>query len=356
MKKVIVIVTLFAIAVTSVSWANSRTASKPEVNGLLGLIPIPANNPQTPAKISLGKQLFFDTRLSSNDTVSCATCHNPAEYWADRTPVSAGVVHRLGKRNTPTILNAGYSVPQFWDGRAVYLEKQAVGPVANPLEMDLPMPDLIARLNAIPGYRSQFISVFGTEANENNIAMAIASFERTIVNGNSPYDEYLRGNKKAMSKSALRGMKLFSGKGGCSDCHSGPYFSDSDYHNLGIGYKNGHYLDVGRYDVTKNPKDMGAFKTPTLRNAAMTPPYMHDGSEKTLMDVINLYVRGGIPNPHLDPKIKPLHLTNAEKTDLVAFIKSLTGKPVLVSPPQLPKSYTGQEDRFMTRYNSILQP
>lgn len=337
MRKAIVLIALLATAVICQSWSASRTTARPKINGLLGPVPIPADNPQTPAKISLGKQLYFDKRLSSNNTVSCATCHDPAHYWADTTPVSEGVAHRLGKRNSPTILNAAYSVPQFWDGRALHLEKQAVGPVANPLEMDLPMPALLAKLNAIPGYHTQFMEVFGTEATEDNVAKAIASFERTIVNGNSPYDEYLRGNKKTMDKAALRGMKLFSGKAGCIDCHSGPYFSDSSYHNLGIGFNKGHYSDFGRYDVTKNQKDLGAFKTPTLRNVAKTPPYMHDGSVETLTDVINVYDRGGTPNSHLDSRIKPLHLANSEKADLVAFLKTLTGKPVMVSPPPMPQ-------------------
>ena len=337
MRKIAVLIALMAATVACQSWSASPTIAKHKANGLLGPVPIPSGNPQTPAKIALGKQLYFDKRLSSNNTVSCATCHEPDHYWADTTPVSEGVAHRLGKRNSPTILNSAYSVPQFWDGRAVHLEKQAVGPVANPLEMDLPMPKLLAKLNAIPGYRTQFQRVFGTQATETNVAKAIASFERTIVNGNSPYDEYLRGNKKAMSKAALRGMKLFSGKAQCINCHSGPYFGDSDYHNLGIGYKSGRYSDLGRYDVTKNPKDKGAFRTPTLRNTAKTPPYMHDGSVKTLMEVVNIYDRGGTPNPHLDSKIRPLKITSAQKADLVEFLKALTGKPIPMSPPQMPK-------------------
>jgi len=335
--RITTVIALLAIVIASQSWSAFRATTKPKTNGLLGPVPIPADNPQTPAKIALGKQLYFDKRLSSDNTVSCATCHDPADYWADTTLVSQGVAHRLGKRNSPTILNAAYSVPQFWDGRAVHLEKQAVGPVANPLEMDLPMPKLLAKINAIPGYRVQFEAVFGAEATEENVARAIASFERTIVNGNSPYDAYLRGNRKAMGQAALRGMRLFSGKARCIDCHSGPYFSDSSYHNLGIGYKKGRYSDLGRYDVTKNPKDKGAFKTPTLRNVAKTPPYMHDGSVRTLMDVINIYDRGGTPNPHLDSKIRRLRLTSSEKADMVAFLKALTGKPLLVSPPRLPE-------------------
>lgn len=317
--------------------ACTAACGAPRANGLLGPVPIPKDNPQTPAKIALGKQLYFDKRLSSDKTINCASCHEPSRYWADLTPLSKGVAHKPGKRNSPTILNSAYSVPQFWDGRALHLEKQAVGPVSNPLEMDLAMPKLLARLNAVPGYRKQFKAVFGTQATADNVAKAIASFERTIVNGNSPYDEYLRGNKKALSQSALRGMKLFAGKTGCVKCHGGPYFSDSKYHNLGIGYSNGKYADVGRYDVTKKKQDMGVFRTPTLRNAAMTAPYMHDGSVKTLMEVISIYDRGGVPNPNLDHGIKPLRLSGTEKADLVAFMKALTGKPVMVKPPILPR-------------------
>jgi len=316
-----------------------RSAKEPSAEtSLLGPMPIPADNPLTPEKIALGKQLFFDTRLSSDRTVSCATCHNPDESWADRSRVSTGVGHKMGKRNSPTILNAGYSIPQFWDGRAIYLEKQAVGPVENPLEMDLPMPQLLARLDASPGYRRQFVAIFGAEATAANVAKAIASFERTITNPDSPYDRYLMGDERAMSPAALRGRKLFeSTRLGCANCHSGAYFSDSEYHNLGIGYSSGKYADVGRYDVTKDPKDMGAFRTPTLRNVAVTPPYMHDGSLATLTDVIDLYDRGGIPNPNLDKGVKPLRLTQTEKSELVEFLKSLTGRPVVVQMPILPK-------------------
>lgn len=326
----------FVALLVIISGIGAIYAAKYTINGLLGPVPIPDDNPQTPAKISLGKQLYFDKRLSSDNTISCASCHDPDDYWADTTPVSEGVAHKQGTRNSPTILNAGYSVPQFWDGRAIHLEKQAVGPVSNPLEMDLPMDQLLARLNAIPGYRAQFKAVFNSEATEDTVAKAIASFERTIVNGNSPYDQYLRGNKKAMSPSALRGMKLFGSSARCTECHSGPYFSDSQYHNLGIGYKNGKYADVGRYDVTKDPKDMGAFKTPTLRNIAKTAPYMHDGSVRTLNDVIELYDNGGISNPNLDSKIQPLHLAERDKADLIAFLKTLTGKNVVVKEPRLP--------------------
>jgi len=317
---------------------------KPPANGLLGPIPVPADNPQTPAKIALGRQLFFEGRLSSDGTVSCASCHEPAHAWADTTPVSAGVAHQLGTRNTPSIINQAYIVPQFWDGRALHLEKQAVGPVQNPIEMDLTAAQLEFRLNHIPGYAAQFQAVFGEAATIDNLAKAIASFERTILSTNTRYDRYLRGNRTALNESAVRGMRLFTGKANCIACHSGPAFSDSSFHNLGVGYKDGNFADVGRFDVTKDPNDTGAFKTPMLRNVADTAPYMHDGSEKTLADVIAFYNRGGNPNPHLDRDIKPLNLNLQEQQDLLAFLTALSGPyPVITAPPLPNPEITAQQ-------------
>lgn len=330
-------IALLVLGVALLPTRDVVAEGKVAVNGLLPPMPVPPDNPQSAAKILLGRTLYFDKRLSSNNTVSCATCHHPDKAWADTTKVSEGVDHKKGGRNSPTILNAGYIIPQFWDGRAVHLEKQAVGPVANPVEMDLPLPKLIGRLKASPGYRQMFEDAFGAEPTEDGVAKAIASFERTIVSDNSAYDKYLRGNRKAMSASAIRGMKLFTGKGNCVDCHSGPAFSDSSYHNLGVGYKKGKFADVGRYGVTKNPRDMGAFRTPPLRNVAVTPPYLHDGSAPTLKAVIDLYDRGGISNPHLDPLVRPLQLSRREKADLVAYLKALTGDQVVVAAPPMPK-------------------
>jgi len=313
-------------------------------NGLLPQVPVPFDNPQTDAKILLGRQLYFDGRLSSDGTISCASCHKPDKGWADTEPVSEGVAHKKGGRNSPSIIDEAYSVPQFWDGRAVHLEKQAVGPVQNPIEMDLTAEELEFRLNHIPGYVTEFQAVFGERPTIDLMAKAIASFERTVISNNTPYDQFLQGNRSAMSQAAMRGMHLFNGKGHCTACHSGPTFSDSNYHNLGIGYANGKYADVGRYGVTKDPKDMGAFKTPMLRNVAQTPPYLHDGSEATLMDVINLYDRGGIPNPNLDPAMTPLNLTAREKSDLEAFLVALSGPyPVYTAPPLPNPEITAQE-------------
>lgn len=303
-------------------------------NGLLPPVTFPADNPQSDAKIQLGRQIYFDKRLSSDGTINCASCHQPDKGWADTGSVSRGVAHQEGGRNSPTIINAAYSVPQFWDGRAVHLEKQAVGPLQNPVEMDLTMDEIIFRLKNIPGYVRKFQEVFGTEPTEEGLAKATASFERTIVSMDSPYDLYLQGDQTAMSKAAIRGMQLFSGKGHCSTCHSGPYFSDTKYHNLGVGYSNGKFADVGRYSVTKKQKDMGALKTPTVRQVAVTAPYLHDGSEKTLMDVVNFYDKGGVPNPNLDRAMVPLNLTNKEKDDLVAFMEALTGMYPIVQAPE----------------------
>lgn len=306
-------------------------------NGPLPPVPVPENNPQTDAKVRLGMQLYFDTRLSADNTISCASCHRPDAGWADPRPVSEGVGHAKGTRNAPTVLNAAYHPAQFWDGRAATLEEQALGPIQNPVEMQMTMPMAIERLKSIPGYVKQFREVFGSDPTPETIAKAIAAFERTIVSKNSPYDRYLAGDRTAMSPAAVRGMKLFNGKAHCSACHSGPNFTDGKYHNVGVGYVNGKFADEGRYVVTKNPKDRGAFKTPGLRSVALTAPYLHDGSEKTLEDVIEFYNRGGNPNPYLDKLMMPLHLTPQEKRDLVEFLKALTGEPVNITPPELPE-------------------
>jgi cytochrome c peroxidase len=309
----------------------------PLSNGHLPAVTVPADNPQTDAKVRLGRQLYFDARLSNDNTISCASCHKPDHGWADTGAVSEGVGHVKGGRNSPSVLNAAYSYLQFWDGRAVNLEKQAVGPIQNPVEMQMTMDMALGRLKGIPGYVSQFKDVFGTEPNEIGVAKAIAAFERTIVQPNTPYDSYLDGDRTAMSSAAARGMALFNGKGHCTTCHSGPYFSDGRFHNLGVAYADGKFKDEGRIAVTKEPKDLGAFKTPGLRGVAESAPYLHDGSEPTLEAVLDLYDRGGVPNPNLDRAMLPLRLTSDEKRDLVAFMKALSGPPLDMSKPDLPE-------------------
>jgi cytochrome c peroxidase len=306
-------------------------------NGPLPTVPVPSDNPQTDAKINLGKQLYFDTRLSADNTISCATCHAPATGWANHNPTDTGIKGQVGGRNSGTIIDAAYMRVQFWDGRAASLEEQALGPIHNPIEMGETLENVVRKLNAISGYKAQFQQVFGTEATTEGIAKAIAAFERTIISGPAPFDHYLAGEEDAMSEAAKRGMELFNGKAHCSPCHSGPAFSDQGYHNLGLGYAEGKFKDVGRYSQTQKAGDMGRFKTPGLRNVAQTWPYLHDGSEMTLKDVIEFYDRGGVANPNLDPMMLPLHLTRSEKADLEAFLNALTGPVPTVNPPTFPE-------------------
>jgi cytochrome c peroxidase len=299
--------------------------------------PIPADNPLTPEKVELGKQLYFDPRLSCDDTVSCASCHDPKKGWSNSAQFATGVRSQLGGRNAPTVINAAYAELQFWDGRAKLLEGQALGPIQNPVEMDHKLEDCVAKLNKIEGYRQQFRKVFNTDVTPENVAKAIAAFERTVLSGNAPYDKFKAGESKALSEAAQRGMKLFSGKAHCSACHTGPVFSDQAFHNIGVGMDQPK-PDLGRYEVTKMIGDKGAFKTPTLRDIARTGPYMHDGSLKTLEEVVEHYDKGGIPNPQLDEEIFPLKLTAQEKADLVTFMREGLSSSEYpdVAPPKLP--------------------
>ena len=298
---------------------------------------IPKDNPITKAKVALGKQLYFDPRLSVDGTVSCATCHNPALGFSNGLPFGVGIKGQKGNRNTPTVINRIFSTLQFWDGRAASLEEQALGPIQNPIEMGFTLEGVVKRLNGIKGYREQFRKVFGTDVTADGIAKAIAAFERTLISGDSPFDRYeFGGDEKALSPAAKRGLEIFRGKGNCASCHAGPNFTDERFHNLGVGFDKPN-PDLGRYNVTKKEEDKGAFKTPTLRDVALTAPYMHDGSLKTLEEVIEFYNKGGIKNPYLDKEIKPLNLTEQEKKDLVAFLKALTGRPIRVKAPELPK-------------------
>lgn len=305
----------------------------------LGLkpVPVPADNPLTLEKVELGKQLYFDPRLSCDDTVSCASCHDPKKGWSNGTPFASGVRSQVGGRSAPTIINSAYSELQFWDGRALRLEGQALGPIQNPIEMDHKLDDCVAKLNKIPGYKQQFQKVFGTDVTPENMAKAIASFERTVLSGNAPYDKFKTGDSQALSVAAERGRKLFFGKAHCSACHTGPNFSDDSFHNIGVGMQAAK-PDLGRYEVTKVLGDKGAFKTPTLREVARHSPYMHDGSLKTLEEVVEHYDKGGVANPQLDEEIFPLKLTAAEKADLITFMKdglSSADYPD-IAPPKLP--------------------
>ena len=294
----------------------------------LGLLPIqfPKDNPYTPEKADLGRMLYFDTRLSADNTVSCATCHHPKFGFTDGAPVSTGIKGQKGGRSAPTVFNRAYSLAQFWDGRATTLEDQAGGPMANSIEMGNTHENVIAKLRAIPGYRAEFQKVFGTpEITMVEVSKAIATFERTVLSGNSPYDKYKAGNKKALTPEQIRGLDVYFNKAKCDQCHEGINLTANSFHNLGVGMDKPD-PDTGRFVVTKNDADWGAFKTPTLREIANTAPYMHDGSLKTLEEVVDFYDKGGIKNKNLDEKMKPLNLTPQEKKDLVAFLKALSGE------------------------------
>lgn len=327
-------------------------------------------SPLTAAKIELGRQLYFDPRLSADSTVSCASCHHPDEGYGRQTQFGVGIGGQEGGRNSPVSYNRILSGLQFWDGRADSLEAQAVGPIANPIEMGNTHEACVKTLGEIPGYKMQFSAVFGKDGlNIDNVGKAIAAFERAIVTGPSAYDfheEMARFNKideedlqdlleadeefaakynsikeasaaKPMSASAIRGKDLFfSERVNCAACHVGANLADEKYHNLGVGMDAAE-PDVGRYAVTKDEKDWGAFKTPTVRNVVFSAPYMHDGSLKTLMEVVEHYDKGGTPNKNLSDKMKKLNMTEQEKKDLVAFMEALTGPFPQVEQGRLPK-------------------
>src|SRR5581483_8330702 len=299
-----VVVTLFA----GIGYVLAQGDDPPEPP--LGLPPIfwPEDNPYSSEKRDLGWLLYFDPRLSSDGTVSCASCHEPAKAFTDGAAVSVGIKGLKGGRSAPTVINRAYSTAQFWDGRAATLEDQAKGPLANPIEMTSEKDAAAAhrtcveRLRAIPGYVSRFEKVFGTkDFTIDHVAQAIATFERTVLSGNAPFDRYKAGDKKAMSEAQVRGMDVFFKKATCDRCHIGFNFTDGSYENIGIGM-NQPKPDLGRYLVTGKEEDKGAFKTPTLREIEHTAPYMHDGSLKTLEEVVEHYNKGGIKNPHLSEK------------------------------------------------------
>lgn len=301
---------------------------------------VPAENPLTAKKVELGRLLFFDKRLSKNDTITCASCHLPSKGFTDGKAVSTGINGLKGGRSAPASFNRIFSKAQFWDGRAETLEEQSIGPFVNPVEHGFNNHDeMVAKMKKIPGYRKLFQEVFGREIVSEDVGKAIASFQRTKLSGNSAVDKFdVGGDETALSESAKRGLELFRGKARCTRCHSGFNFTDEKFHNLGIGWDT-NTVDLGRYMVTKNPEDIGAFKTPTLREIARTAPYMHDGRFKTLEEVVKFYNQGGIKNPHQDNTIIPLELTEQEQQDVVALLKSLNGEgwQHVTAPKTFPK-------------------
>jgi cytochrome c peroxidase len=326
-----------------------------------GVLPpdVPAENPTTAAKVELGRKLYFDRRLSTDGTIACASCHDPKHAFVDPRgkATSAGVGGASGARNAPTVLNAAFLMSQFWDGRAATLEAQAVQPLVNPIEHGFKdAAAVVTKLRSLDDYKPLFKAAFGSDAIEiGRVGQAVASFERTLLSLDAPIDRFLKGDASALSDPAKRGWELFNAKARCNTCHGHvealPLFTDDDFHNIGVGVGNldfeavsrraaaavesGRSLDelaltdadasaLGRFLVTREPRHLGAFKTPQLRNVARTAPYMHDGSEPTLAAVIDFYNRGGNANPYLDGGMRPLSLTDAEKADLVALLESFT--------------------------------
>ena len=328
---------LTSIAVAIGWFANSRAPlpSAPTIAGEfsptpaevpipLGLpkLKIPARNELTQEKIALGKRLFFDANLSADRTMSCATCHDPNKGWSNDKQFATGVDGTVGRRNTPTLFNVAYNRFQFWDGRASTLEKQALGPILNPEEMALDSHEtLVARVSEDPEYQRMFAAAFADGISVDNVAKAIASFERTILAGDTPYDRFQAGDEDALSEQARRGMRLYfrGNRTRCVACHPAPLFTDSLFYNLGVGMDKPN-PDVGFKATSKFDSDMGKFKTPTLRNIAKTAPYMHDGSMKTLDEVMDFYIKGGHRNPYIDNDVVKLRINEQEKQEIIAFM------------------------------------
>lgn len=306
-------------------------------------VPVPKNNPQTAAKIELGKQLYFDPRISVTGAVSCNSCHNVMSNGTDNRPVSVGAHGRLGSRNAPTVFNAAFRTVQFWDGRAPSLEEQAKGPQTNPVEMGMPGGEAIAeRLREIPGYRQEFAKVFGGSQplTFEHIVQAIASFERTLITPGSPYDRYVKGDKNALSPAAKRGLKLFDSVG-CNSCHSGPMFN-GPHMPMGTGFfmkfplntdnayvKNYNLIaDLGRYEVTHKDSDKHMFVVQSLRNVEVTAPYFHNGSVKSLGEAVRVMAKTQLDKTLSDNQVQ----------DMVAFLDSLTGESPHITMPRLPET------------------
>jgi len=288
-------------------------------------IPWPEDNPYSTARAELGKLLFFDGRLSANGIVSCAFCHEPEHAFSGSTPLSKGVTGKPGVRHVPTLINRAWGKSQLWDGRTPTLEAQVLFPVTDPDEMGMTADLVVQRINSIKGYAPLFAAAFGDSTiNFDRIAKAIATFQRTIVSGNSPYDRYLAGDKSALTKQQKDGLDFFNKKGECAECHSGPNFTDEKFANIGIGMDEAR-PDPGREAVTRKRGDVGKFKVPTLRDLGRRGPYMHDGSVRTLGEVLDIYSKGGLPNPHLDTRLTPFFLDEQTKQDLLAFLDSLNG-------------------------------
>jgi cytochrome c peroxidase len=291
--------------------------------------PVPADNPLTYAGVELGRRLFFDPILSVDRTIACASCHDPAHGFAGREARALGVHGKRGSRHAPSLLNRAYATNLFWDGRATSLEDQALRPIEDSHEMGNTMAEAIARLRAHPDYPARFRAAFDDGVTPANLARALASFERTLLLGDTPVDRFRAGRVGALSAMEKHGLWLWESKAGCWKCHSGANFTDGQFHNTGVSWGR-EPSDAGRFLVTRREVDRGKFRTPSLRAVARTAPYMHDGSMASLEEVLEFYNRGGGKNRNLDSVIAPLGLSPQEMQSLLAFLHALSTR----SPPR----------------------
>ena len=319
---------LRAIAILALSVATGTGLPGATENSFvsvpLGLdlyVPAPLENPITQEKIALGRRLFFERRLSRDGRTACASCHDPGRAFSDGRRVAVGVDHRPGRRNTPSLLNRAYGAGFFWDGRATTLEDQVGMALAGRTDLDLPAVEAAARLANDRAYVAPFEAAFGAPVSALALVQALATFVRGQLSGASAFDRFGAGDRAALPAKARDGFALFNGKARCARCHAGPLLSDEGFHNTGVNWG----TDLGRFEVTRQPEDRGRFKTPSLRNVALTAPYMHDGSIKTLGEVIEFYDRGAGRNPNLDDQFRPLALSLPERQALAAFLRALTG-------------------------------
>ena len=327
---------VLVLVLAAIRAVGEPAASVPKAPLGLPSVPVPANTPMTSEKVELGKMLYFDTRLSGDGKVSCATCHDPKMAWAEHERTSTGIGGQFGERNSPTVINSAYATSQFWDGRAATLEEQALGPIENPIEMGHKLEVMIGDLSKIEGYSERFKKVFGTPITKEGVAQAIAAFERTILSGNSPYDRFKAGDKTALSAAQQRGLQLFDDN--CATCHTPPLFSNYRFYNAGVGMDK-KKPDEGRKTVTKKDSDFGKFRVPALREVANTGPYFHDGSVATLADAVALMSDGGKNNPNLSSQMRAVReaeISPQENKDLTEFLKGLSGEYPVVEAPRLP--------------------
>jgi len=299
--------------------------------------PYPEGNELTPERVALGHKLFFDPRLSGEGNMACATCHNPSLGWSDGLPTAKGFKSMQLGRASPTIVNTAHNSIQMWDGRKKSLEDQAMGPMEATVEMNMDTMRLFKWLNNSKGYRALFEKAYpGQGINADTLSKALATYERTVISNNSRFDNWVKGDAKSLNEREIDGFKLFTGKARCSVCHSAPNFTDNGFHNLGLPSWGIPEPDMGRYAQKPIKRMQGAFKTPTVREAARSAPYFHDGSATTLMEVVEHYDRGGSVKTNLSPEMQMLNLTQQEKEDLVAFMKALTSPYLAVALPELP--------------------